>query len=201
MSLPSADEKSVAAETAEGSPAPVLEAEVPGRSGAGVQPESHEAVRREPGTGIDGPSVRRASVAPPVVEAPENFQECRACRRAQRSRHCRPFALVLGTAAALAGAGRSRRDPYRHCGTGRRPSGRQRPVSRGDNVTAGQVLVAIDNPELVVKLQRGRGGKVVAVADLRASRSARGPRWLPSARLPLRRPRLASHSHSRPTTA
>ena len=42
----------------------------------------------------------------------------------------------------------------------------QRPVSRGDNVAAGQLLVAIDNPELVMKLQEAEAAKVVAVADL-----------------------------------
>ncbi|MGX5803432.1 HlyD family secretion protein [Bradyrhizobium sp. Arg314] len=42
----------------------------------------------------------------------------------------------------------------------------QRPVSRGDNVTAGQLLVAIDNPELVMKLHEAEAMKVVAAADL-----------------------------------
>ena len=42
----------------------------------------------------------------------------------------------------------------------------QRPVSRGDNVAAGQVLVAIDNPELLMKLHEAEAAKVVAVADL-----------------------------------
>ena len=42
----------------------------------------------------------------------------------------------------------------------------QRPVSRGDNVAAGQMLVAIDNPELVMKLQEAEASKVVATADL-----------------------------------
>jgi HlyD family secretion protein len=42
----------------------------------------------------------------------------------------------------------------------------QRPVSRGDNVTAGQLLVAIDNPELLTKLHEAEAARVVAVADL-----------------------------------
>jgi HlyD family secretion protein len=42
----------------------------------------------------------------------------------------------------------------------------QRPVSRGDNVAAGQLLVAIDNPELLTKLQEAEAARVVAVADL-----------------------------------
>src|SRR6202008_3474260 len=42
----------------------------------------------------------------------------------------------------------------------------ERPVSRGDNVTAGQLLVAIDNPELGMKLQEAEAAKVVAAADL-----------------------------------
>src|SRR5262245_14451080 len=42
----------------------------------------------------------------------------------------------------------------------------ERPVSRGDNVTAGQVLVAIDNPELLMKLREAEAAKSVAVADL-----------------------------------
>lgn len=42
----------------------------------------------------------------------------------------------------------------------------QRPVSRGDNVTAAEVLVAIDNPELVMKLHEAEAAKVVAAADL-----------------------------------
>ena len=33
------------------------------------------------------------------------------------------------------------------------------PVARGQNVAAGTVLVGIDNPELVAKLRRGRGGE------------------------------------------
>jgi HlyD family secretion protein len=42
----------------------------------------------------------------------------------------------------------------------------QRPVSRGDNVTAGQVLVQIDNPELLTKLAEAEAAKLVASADL-----------------------------------
>ena len=38
----------------------------------------------------------------------------------------------------------------------------QRPVSRGDNVTAGQLLVAIDNPELLTKLHEAEAARVVA---------------------------------------
>jgi HlyD family secretion protein len=42
----------------------------------------------------------------------------------------------------------------------------QRPVSRGDNVTSGQELVAIDNPELLMKLAEAEAAKSVALADL-----------------------------------
>src|SRR5262245_39037389 len=42
----------------------------------------------------------------------------------------------------------------------------QRPVSRGDNVTAGQVLLTIDNPELLMKLREAEAAKSVAAADL-----------------------------------
>src|ERR1700674_5781110 len=42
----------------------------------------------------------------------------------------------------------------------------QRPVSRGDNVPAGQLLVAIDNPELLTKLQEAEAAKAVAAAEL-----------------------------------
>ena len=41
----------------------------------------------------------------------------------------------------------------------------QRPVSRGDNITAGQLLVAIDNPELLMKLSEAQAARVVAQAD------------------------------------
>lgn len=42
----------------------------------------------------------------------------------------------------------------------------QRPVSRGDNVSAGQLLVTIDNPELRMKLSEAEAARLVAVADL-----------------------------------
>jgi len=42
----------------------------------------------------------------------------------------------------------------------------QRPVSRGDNITAQQLLVAIDNPELLMKLHEAEAAKIVALADL-----------------------------------
>ena len=42
----------------------------------------------------------------------------------------------------------------------------QRPVSRGDNVAAGQLLFAIDNPELVTKLNEAEAALAVAVAQL-----------------------------------
>lgn len=42
----------------------------------------------------------------------------------------------------------------------------QRPVSRGDNVAAGQVLVSIDNPELLMKLHEAESAEAVALADL-----------------------------------
>ncbi|WP_372395918.1 efflux RND transporter periplasmic adaptor subunit [Azospirillum sp. HJ39] len=42
----------------------------------------------------------------------------------------------------------------------------QRPVSRGDDVAAGQVLLAIDNPQLLTKLREAEAAKAVALADL-----------------------------------
>ena len=42
----------------------------------------------------------------------------------------------------------------------------QRPVERGDNVAAGQLLVAIDNPELLTRLQEAEAAEAVAVAEL-----------------------------------
>ena len=42
----------------------------------------------------------------------------------------------------------------------------QRPVSRGDDVTSGQMLLTIDNPELLTKLHEAEAAKLVAVADL-----------------------------------
>lgn len=42
----------------------------------------------------------------------------------------------------------------------------QRPVSRGDNVAAGDLLVAIDNPELLMKLNEAAAARTVALADL-----------------------------------
>ncbi|MDQ0473861.1 HlyD family secretion protein [Labrys wisconsinensis] len=42
----------------------------------------------------------------------------------------------------------------------------QRPVSRGDDVAAAQVLVSIDNPELMTKLAEAEAGERVAQADL-----------------------------------
>jgi HlyD family secretion protein len=41
------------------------------------------------------------------------------------------------------------------------------PVDRGDNVTAGQVLVTIDNPELVTRLKEAQAAADVAMADLK----------------------------------
>ena len=66
----------------------------------------------------------------------------------------------------------------------------QRPVDRGDNVAAGQVLVAIDNPELLTKLTRGEGGEGRRRRPTWCgSRSAREPKSLPSARRRWPRPR------------
>jgi HlyD family secretion protein len=42
----------------------------------------------------------------------------------------------------------------------------ERPVARGDNVAAGQMLVKIDNPQILSKLKEAEAQKVVAVADL-----------------------------------
>jgi HlyD family secretion protein len=40
-------------------------------------------------------------------------------------------------------------------------------VDRGQNVTAGQVLVTIDNPQLLTKLKEAQAGQGVALADLK----------------------------------
>jgi HlyD family secretion protein len=42
----------------------------------------------------------------------------------------------------------------------------QRPVDRGQNVAPGQVLVAIDNPELLTKLKEAQAAQAVAAANL-----------------------------------
>src|SRR5205814_2015634 len=43
----------------------------------------------------------------------------------------------------------------------------QRPVERGQNVAAGSLLVAIDNPQLLTRLQEAEAARAVAVADLK----------------------------------
>jgi HlyD family secretion protein len=43
----------------------------------------------------------------------------------------------------------------------------ERPINRGDNVTAGQLLVSIDNPELLTKLHEAEAAQNVAIADLK----------------------------------
>jgi len=43
----------------------------------------------------------------------------------------------------------------------------QRPVDRGQNVTAGQILVTIDNPELLTQLKEAQAANAVALADLK----------------------------------
>ncbi len=43
----------------------------------------------------------------------------------------------------------------------------QLPVDRGDNVTAGQILVKIDNPELLTRLKEAEAAASVAMADLK----------------------------------
>src|SRR5271167_791994 len=42
----------------------------------------------------------------------------------------------------------------------------ERPVERSDNVAAGQLLLVIDNPDLVAKLNEARTAKAVAEANL-----------------------------------
>ena len=42
----------------------------------------------------------------------------------------------------------------------------ERPVDRGQNVTAGQLLLAIANPELLTKLKQAEAARTVAAADL-----------------------------------
>lgn len=41
-----------------------------------------------------------------------------------------------------------------------------RPIERGGNVAAGQVLLSIDNPELLTKLKQAQASRAVAAADL-----------------------------------
>jgi HlyD family secretion protein len=41
----------------------------------------------------------------------------------------------------------------------------KRPIERGDNLTAGEVLVEIDNPQLLAKLREAEAAKAVAAAD------------------------------------
>src|SRR3954469_18475498 len=43
----------------------------------------------------------------------------------------------------------------------------ERPVSRGQDVTTGQVLVTIDNPELLTRLREAEAANGVAAADLK----------------------------------
>jgi HlyD family secretion protein len=43
----------------------------------------------------------------------------------------------------------------------------ERPVGRGQNVTAGQILVTIDNPELLTRLKEAEAAKAVAEADFK----------------------------------
>lgn len=43
----------------------------------------------------------------------------------------------------------------------------ERPVHRGENVKAGQVLVTIDNPELLTRLKEAQAARAVAAADLK----------------------------------
>lgn len=42
----------------------------------------------------------------------------------------------------------------------------ERPVDRGQNVAAGQVLVKIDNPQIISKLKQAEAAKAVAIAEL-----------------------------------
>jgi HlyD family secretion protein len=42
-----------------------------------------------------------------------------------------------------------------------------RPVHRGEDVTAGEVLVTIDNPELLTKLKEAQASRAVSAADLK----------------------------------
>src|SRR5258707_10547703 len=43
----------------------------------------------------------------------------------------------------------------------------RRPVDRGQNVTAGQILVTIDNPELLTRLTEAQAAQAVALADFK----------------------------------
>ena len=166
MSLPSADEKSVAAEKTEGSPAPVLEEEVPRPPGAGVQPDSMRRLDVSPAPVSTVPRSEEPVLAPPVVTAAPKTSKSAA------------FVVALSVAGIVGLSLWYLAQPQPLLVQGEadatridiaaRVEGRvaQRPVSRGDNVTAAEVLVAIDNPELVMKLREAEAAKVVAAADL-----------------------------------
>lgn len=49
----------------------------------------------------------------------------------------------------------------------------RRPVSRGENVAAGQLLFRIENPELLAKLHEAEAAMAVASASLRILKQAR----------------------------
>ena len=77
----------------------------------------------------------------------------------------------------------------------------QRPVERGDNVTAGQLLFQIDNPELLAKLHQAEAGLRLRPRSSPTFRPARGPRSLPSARPRSKAPRPISLWRSGPMIA
>jgi HlyD family secretion protein len=54
----------------------------------------------------------------------------------------------------------------------------QRPVSRGDNVAAGQVLLTIENPQLLTKLQEAEAARAVSLADLARIQAGTRPETL-----------------------
>src|SRR5580704_439164 len=43
----------------------------------------------------------------------------------------------------------------------------ERPIHRGENVQAGQVLLTIDNPELLARLKEAEAARAVAAADFK----------------------------------
>ncbi len=56
----------------------------------------------------------------------------------------------------------------------------QRPVSRGDNVTVGQTLLTIENPQLLTKLQEAEAARAVSLADLARIQAGTRPETIAS---------------------
>jgi HlyD family secretion protein len=174
MSMPSADDKPVAGEAiAERAPAPTATTS-PASASASIPPASQpslppEPVQRSESSPLAMPSARPASE--PSATAPAAKEPAKASKGA---------AIVVALAVAgIVGLSlwylvqpqpllvQGEADATR-IDIAARVDGRvaERPVSRGDNVAGAQLLLAIDNPELVMKLHEAEAAKVVAAADL-----------------------------------